>query len=45
MLLLQTLVFPGVTLVVRARLTLLLGLLAFVSSPGCLTDFSLRSTA
>jgi len=45
MLLLQTLVFPGVTLVVRARLTLLLGLLAFVSSPGCLANFSLRSSA
>jgi len=45
MFLLQTLVFARVTLVVRARLTLLLGLLAFVSSPGCLADFSLRSTA
>jgi len=39
MLLLQALVFPGVALVVRARLTLRLGL--FVGSPGCLPDISL----
>jgi len=40
MLLLQALVFPGIALVVRARLTLRLGL--FVSSPGCLAFFALR---
>jgi len=39
MLLLQTLVFPGVALVVRARLALRLGFL--VGSPGCLPDLAL----
>ena len=39
MLLLQTLVFPSVTLVVRARLTLRLRFL--VGSPGCLPDIAL----
>ena len=39
MLLLQTLVFPGVTLVVRARLALLLGLL--IRAPSCLTHLAL----
>jgi len=40
MLLLETPVFPGVALVVRARLTLDLGL--FVGSPGCRAGLSLR---
>jgi len=40
MLLLQASVFPGISLVVRARLALDLGLL--VGSPGCLTFFALR---
>jgi len=39
MLLLQASVFLGVSLVVRARLTLRLGL--FVRSPGCLTHIAL----
>jgi len=40
MLLLQAYVFPGVALIVRARLALDLGLL--VSSPGCLAFLALR---
>ena len=39
MLLLQAFVFPGIALVVRARLTLLLDW--FVGSPGCLPFFAL----
>jgi len=42
MLLLQALVFPGISLVVRARLALRLGL--FVRSPGCLTHIALLRT-
>jgi len=40
MLLLQTPVFPGIPLVVRARLAFHLGL--FVGSPGCRASLSLR---
>jgi len=42
MLLFQTAVFLGISLVVRARLTLLLDW--FVGSPGCLAFFALLRT-